>query len=467
MAGEKTEQSAQQAQNFYNKGVVAFERGNLDIGIDLLMQCVTLAPGFSRARKFLRAAQIAKFKKEKKGGLAAKMQEINASMMRMKVAGLLKAGKAEAALLEAEKVLALNPLHSQNVEMAVEAAEAAGHPDAALFTVEAAYENNPDDMLLLRRVADYYMRVGDYEKARDAYQKLNAFVPNDQTIFKQLKDAEARVTMASGWEDAAGQKDGYRKLIADKDQAKKLDIQAKAVVAGSDAEALIDEAKARLEKEPNNLNFYRALARLYTQNKRYDEAVATLEAARQVNASDPELDRALTATKIQAFEAKIEALKAAGDAEGAANMETEMNQFVFDDLVSRVQRYPNDLKLRFELGLQYFKYDYFDDAIGQLQLAQRSPKERVESLYYLAMCFAKKGQRDMAVMQLETANEQLPIMDDLKKKIVFNLGDLAEQSGDIEKAFGYYKDVYGADIGFEDIGVRMERIYKLRQNQQG
>jgi hypothetical protein len=44
---------------------------------------------------------------------------------------------------------------------------------------------------------------------------------------------------------------------------------------------------------------------------------------------------------------------------------------------------------------------------------------------------------------------------------------LAEAAGDIEKAFGYYKDVYGADIGFEDIGVRMERIYKLRQSQQG
>ena len=72
-----------------------------------------------------------------------------------------------------------------------------------------------------------------------------------------------------------------------------------------------------------------------------------------------------------------------------------------------------------------------------------------------------------AVMQLETANEQLPIMDELKKKIVFELGNLAEQAGDIEKAFGYYKDVYGADIGYEDIGVRMERIYKLRQSQQG
>ena len=468
MAVEKSDQVAQQAQNFYNKGVAAFERGNLDIAIDLLMQCVTFAPGFSRARKFLRAAQIAKFRKTKKSNLAGRIQEFNALLIRMKIAGLMKAGKYEAALLECEKALSLNPLHSQNVEMTVEAAEAAGHQDAALFTVEAAYENNPDDMALLRRVADYYMEVGDYDKARDAYIKLNAYRPADQTIFKLLKDAEARMTMASGgWEENAGQKDGYRNLIANKDQAKKLDMQAKAVVAGSDADYLIEEARARIEKEPNNLNLYRALARLCTQNKRFDEAVETLEKARTVNAADPELDRALTSTKIAAFEAKIEALKAAGDAAGAGNLETEMNQFVFDDLSSRVQRYPNDLKLRFELGLQYFRYEYYDDAIGQLQLAQRSPKERVEALYYLAKCFAKKGQRDMAVMQLETANEQLPIMDELKKKVVFELGCLAEEAGDIEKAFGYYKDVYGADIGFADIGVRMERLYKLRQSQQG
>lgn len=467
MAGEKSDQVAQQAQNFFNKGVAAFERGNLDIAIDLLMQCVTLAPGFSRARKFLRASQIAKFKREKKGRMAAQMQEFSAMLLRMKITGLHKAGKTEMALLECEKLLSMNPLHQLNVELAVEVADAAGHPDASLFTVEAAYENNPDDMKLLRRVADYYMAVGEYTKARDAYVKLNAFLPNDQTIFKALKDAEARVTMAAGWEEAAGQKEGYRKLIADKDQAKKLDMQAKAVVAGSDADALIEEAKERIAKEPNNLNFYRALARLYSQNKRFDEAVGAIEDARRVNPADPELDRALTQAKISAFETRIDALKASGDAEGAQNLEVEMNQFAFDDLISRVQRYPNDLKLRFDLGQLYYKYDYYDEAIGQLQLAQRSPKERVEALFYLAKCFSKKGQRDMAVMQLETAIDQLPIMDDLKKKVVFELGCLAEEAGDIEKAFGYYKDVYGADIGFEDIGARMERIYKLRQAQQG
>jgi tetratricopeptide (TPR) repeat protein len=465
MAEVKSDLTAQQAQNFYKKGVTAFERGNLDIAIDMLMQCVTLSPGFSLARKFLRAAQITKFKREKKSRLATQMQEFGSMLARAKISALQKGGKLEAALVECEKLLSRNPLHSLNVELAVEIAEASGHADAALFTVESAYENNPDDMKLLRRVAEFYMKVGDYTKARDAYAKLNAFLPNDQQIFKQLKDAEARVTMAAGWEETSGKKDGYRDLIANKDQAAKLDMKAKSVQSGSDAEALIDEAKQRIAAEPNNLNFYRALARVYLQNKRFNEAVQTLEDARKINAADPELDRAITQAKISAFEAKIDELKAAGNAAEAADLEGEMNQFVFDDLSARVQRYPNDLKLRFELGVLYFKYEYFDEAIGQLQMAQRSPKERVESLFYLAKCFAKKGQRDMAVMQLETANEQLEIMDDLKKKVVFELGVLAEESGDYEKAFSFYKDVYGADIGFEDIGVRMERIYKLRQAQ--
>ncbi|MCL2103842.1 MAG: tetratricopeptide repeat protein [Kiritimatiellaeota bacterium] len=467
MAGEKSNQTAQQAQNFYNKGDAAFSRGNLDIAIDMLMQCVTLAPGFSNARRRLRAAQIAKFKREKKSKLSTQMQEFKAGLARMKIKALQKAGKFELALVECEKLLTKNPLHPLNVEMAVEIADAADHADAALFTVEAAYENNPDDMKLLRRVAEYYMRTGDYTKARDAYLKLNAFLPNDQAIFKQLKDAEARVTMEAGWEETAGKKDGYRDLIANKDQAEKLDMRAKSVQSGTDADTLIQEMKDRIASEPNNLNFYRALARLYIQNKRFDEAVGTLEDARKINAADPELDRALTQARILAFESKIDAQKAAGDLTQAQEMETEMNQFIFDDLSARVQRYPNDLKLRFELGLQYYKYDYYDDAIGQLQLAQRSPKERIESLFFLAKCFSKKGQRDMAVMQLETANDQLPIMDDLKKKVMFELGCLAEEGGDYEKAFGYYKDVYAADIGFEDIGPRMERIYKLRQSQQG
>ena len=145
-------------------------------------------------------------------------------------------------------------------------------------------------------------------------------------------------------------------------------------------------------------------------------------------------------------------------------MEGEKNQFVFDDLAQRVERYPNDLHLRFELGKQYFTYGYYDDALTHLQLAQKSPKDRLWSLYYLAMCFLNQGQTDMAVMQLETARDALPMMDDLKKNVVYQLGLCAEASGDLEKAYQYYKDVYSTDVGFEDLAERMLAVSQALKN---
>ena len=36
-----------------------------------------------------------------------------------------------------------------------------------------------------------------------------------------------------------------------------------------------------------------------------------------------------------------------------------------------------------------------------------------------------------------------------------SVGLCAEASGDLEKAYRYYKDVYSTDVGFEDLSERM------------
>jgi tetratricopeptide (TPR) repeat protein len=282
-------------------------------------------------------------------------------------------------------------------------------------------------------------------------------------VLQLLKNAEAQTTMNAGWTDAAGKRGGFQSLIANKEQAKKLDQANKAVITGDDAEALIAEKKAQIEKEPGNMNYYRALARIYIQNKRYGEAIQTLEVATSVNSADPELDRMLSSVRVTDYDFRVAELKKAGKEEEAAELEAEKSQFVFDDLATRVERYPNDLRLRYELGLQYYNYEYYDEAVVHLQLAQKSPKERLSALYYLAMCFMKKGQRDMAVMQLETCRDQLPTMDDLKKQVVYELGLAAEETGDFEKAYNYYKDIYSTDVTFGDLNERMVRLSRQLQ----
>ena len=453
---------AQKAQNFTNRGRQALETGRYELAVDMLMEAVAAAPDVLETRKLLRAAQIANFRKNGKTGFGAKL---GYKMAQMKIMGLVKKGQGAEAMAEAEKLLCQNPLDADNIEAAVKAAEAAGKADHAAITVEAAYECSNRDPALLERVATYYTMAKRYDKARDAYQKLSEMKPGDQRVLQLLKDTEARATMNAGWEQTAGKKGGFQNLIANKDQAKKLDQANKAVITGDDAEALIQEKLAQIAKEPKNMNFRRALARIYVQNKRFEEAIQCLtDAIEAAGSMDPELDRMLSQTYVSYYDQQIEEYRAAGDEENAVEMENQKNQFVFDDLAQRVERYPNDLHLRFELGVQYFTYEYYDEALEHLQLAQKSPKDRLWALYYLAMCFLKKGQTDMAVMQLETARDAIPTMDDLKKKIVYQLGRCAEDSGDLEKAYQYYKDVYAADVGFEDLGERMLAVsQKLKQ----
>ena len=457
---------AQKAQNFANRGRQALESKKYDLAVEMLMEAVKAAPDILETRKLLRVAQIANFRTNGKAGFGAK---IGYMMARSKIMGLVKKGQGAEAMAEAEKLLSQNPLDPDNIEAAVKAAEAAGKADHAAISIEAAYESSNRDPSLLERVATYYTMAKRWDKARDAYQKFSEIKPGDQRVMQLLKSAEAQATMNAGWEQSVGKKGGFQNLIADKEQAKKLDQANKAMVVGDDADALIAEKLAQIEKEPKNMNFRRALARIYIQNKRYAEAVDCLtKAIEAAGAMDPELDRMLSQTKVQLYDQQIEALKAEGKEDEAAQLEGEKNQFVFDDLAARVERYPNDLHLRYELGVQYYTYEYYDEALEHLQLAQKSPKDRLWALYYLAMCFLMKGQTDMAVMQLETARDQIPMMDDLKKKVVYQLGLCAESQGDLEKAYQYYKDVYSTDVGFADLSDRMLAVSQaLKERQQG
>lgn len=461
---ESDPQAQKRLQNLFNKGFSAFERGNLDMAIDLLYTCVDQSPGFLRARKFLRSASMQRFTKNKPGALARKLAELTAMPIFIKTGFLFKSGKFDAALLAAERLIEKAPMCDRYVCLAADCAVAAGQMEAAIMYLETAMQVDMQNATILLALANTYRTGEQWAKAREVLNVLVNLKPLDAGILNLLKDTDAHMAMAGTWDKADGGGD-FRKLIKDQDSSSKLDMQNKAVVDSDDAEVLIAEQRAKIEAEPKNLNYYRALARLLQQQKRFDEAVAAIASAREINPTDPELDRTLSALRIQAFDHRIQAARDANDHAQAEQLEQERNQFVFDDLVQRVERYPNDLRLRFELGQQYLQYESYDDAIQQFQLAQRSPKDRNEALFGLARCFRMKGQRDMAVMQLETAIEQLPVMNDMRKQVLFELGELAEEAGDIEKAFTIYREIYGADIGYRDIGAKMERIYKLRKEE--
>lgn len=57
---------------------------------------------------------------------------------------------------------------------------------------------------------------------------------------------------------------------------------------------------------------------------------------------------------------------------------------------------PSDLELRFVLGRSLHEAGGFEEAVGELRMAQQNPKRRKEALGLLAIAFEKTGRREEA-----------------------------------------------------------------------
>jgi tetratricopeptide (TPR) repeat protein len=451
------EQAPRKARDMFDKGFSALERDNLEYAMDMFMAALELEPRLLRARRFLRAAQMKKMKGKKPNPISSLFSSAKGLPGQFAVQSALKK-QPQKALQEAEKLLRIDPLNISFLNLYAQAAEAADLPEAAVMTFEVAREHHSKDDKLLVKLANLYLEVNETHKARECFEAIARLRPNDPAAIKALKDAAALDTMKSGgW---TGAKD-YRDVLKDKKESALLEQQAKAVKSAKGVDALIEEMQAKVASEPANINHRRALADLYTRAERYDEALKVLEESfEQTGGADPELARAISSTKVRKFDAEIARRQAAGQTAEAQAMEQQKMDFLLHDAEERVRRYPNDLQFKFDLGTLLYERQRYNEAIEQLQRARSNPQRRIQSMYYLALSFKAKQQLDLARDQLEKAASELRVMDDTKKDIVYELGQIAEAMGQTEPALGHYKEIYSVDIGYKDVAQKIEQAYQ-------
>ena len=452
------DQIPRKTRDLYEKAMSALERGNAGYALDMLKQVIDVEPRFSLGRKNLRIAQVKALLATKPNAMTHQMASLKGTFTLMGAQGKLKKDP-KAALEGAEKLLALDPLNLPFLKFFAQAAEAAGMPELAVQTLEIARPYYAKDVEFLRLLARLYIATNQPGGAKDCYAAVAELLPNDQVAIKNLKDAAALDTMkAGGWNDM---KSDFRSKLKDKKEAILLEQQAKSVKGDSDIDTLIASRLMEIQREPQNMNFRRALADLYVRAERFDDALKALaEATKAAGRSDPQIERTTSHIKVKKLDAAIAAAKEAGDEATAAAKEQEKAAFLYDDAVEMVKRYPNDLQFRYELGYQFYLRKQHNEAIEEFQLAQRNPQRRTRALYYLARCFQEKGQPDIAFEQLQKAASELTLMDETKKDVVYEMGVLAEQMGRKDEAIAFFKEIYSVDIKYRDIAQRIESSYK-------
>ena len=70
------------------------------------------------------------------------------------------------------------------------------------------------------------------------------------------------------------------------------------------------------------------------------------------------------------------------------------------------------------------------------------------------------GILDLAVSRLHQAAEASLVMDNLKKEILYELGDTLMQMGKKEEGIEQFKLLYDSDVGYRDVGKKVEDYYR-------
>ncbi len=447
----------------FTKAAEAAQRDNFDYALTLFCQVLAREPGFYDARKALRIAQAKKGGGATTGFFKKMMSNAGSSPQIAKAKMALHKNPGEAMAI-AEEILNGDPNNSYAHRIIVDAAHTLELPKTAVLSLETMVHNSPKDKALVVEFANTVAVSGVSANVAEKYlDDLVRSLPYDPDLVQAQKNLSAHKTMDEGGYGALeGGEGSYRDILKNKDEAVTLEQEKRVQKSEDTAERLIGEYESRLPNEPHNLKLMRSLAELYTQKNRFIPALELYSRIKNSEmGSDATLDRAIADTTVRKFDFQIAQINpfAPDQAEQKAAIEAEKAAFQLAECQQRVEKYPTDLAIRFELGQLYFELGKIGEAIAELQKAQQNPNKRIAAMSLLAQCFAKRGMNDSAVRTLQNAIKEKTAFDDEKKDLIYNLGCVFEKMAKKAEAIEQFLIIYETDVTYRDVGAKVDAHY--------
>jgi tetratricopeptide (TPR) repeat protein len=462
MAEKNLSEISRDAKTLFAKGSEALLRENLDYAIALLNQLLEGEPLFFEGRKALRTAQFKKAGAGSTGFFKKMMSGAGSSPLVAKAQMTLRNNPA-GAMAVAEQILNTDPSSSSAHRIIVEAAKQLELPRTAVLSYETLAKNSPKDKKLIVDFAHALSDIGENSRAENLLIELLREIPNDGDLNQALKNMSARKTLDEGGYNALESGEGsYRDILKDKKQAESLEQEQKVVKSEDNTERLINEYETRLETEPANLKLVRSLAELYTQKKQFDRALEYYDRIKTSGmGNDPSLDTAIANTTVRRFDHQISEVNPfdADHAERVAQLKAEKLAFQMAECQKRVEKFPTDLAIRFEMGVLNFQAGKINEALADFQKAQNNPNKKIAAMSYLAQCFAQKKMFDSAVRTLQNVIKEKLIFDEEKKDLIYNLGCVLETMGKKAEAHEQFLLIYETDASYKDVAAKVDGFY--------
>ena len=365
------------------------------------------------------------------------------------------------------EMLKLNPWDSSTLTAMAAACEQLDMDEAAITYLLAALDAEPKDVQLNRLAGRVLARMGQFDRARSHWLRVQQGKPGDEEAGRAIADLAIEKTIShGGYEQAESSTD----VMTDKDAQSERYGHTAALTREQQLEKLIG-------KNPSDLGNYMELADYHYQNERYKEAEGVLERALQVSGSDITLRERLEDTQLRrARQELLVAEKQAKDTntEAAINlakkMKAEFNKLELEIYRTRSERYPTNTGYKFELGVRLKRAGNINEAIGVLQEARSDGKRKAAVHLELGECFQHVKRYDLAMQMYDHALAASSERDPEQRKLILyraavlamGIGERDKSAESLQKAHKYLTDVAGIDFNYKDVPQRLDKLAKLR-----
>jgi len=446
-------------QQCFEQGNLRLTQENFDYAAELFQTCVTGDPSNVIYLQSFLGTLRRKYNDNKKGSKLAGIQgtghrsAVKRAAKQKDWRGVIKAGV---------EMLKLNPWHVPTLAAMAEACKELGFHDTQLVYLKMAQEANPNDPEVQRMCARALGELGHYDQAIACWHRVEQLRPGDEEAAKAVATLTVEKTIARG-----GYEDPTR-------QGKKVPQPSGATAVETQPAAGGAPTTEQLEREvaanPGDAEKAIRLAEIYAGTDQLDRAETVLSRAVEANEDEELRERLLDVQFRKLLNRYRELERRAGEQKGEQlqqQLAEARRQMIAKDVElyeHRAKRFPNNLAIRFDLGLRYKAAGRFNEAIAEFQQARNDSRRRGVCLLELGECFQHIKQYKLAMNHYEQAVEEIPERDTENAKLaLYRAGRLALGLRELDKADRYLTKLAGIDYAFRDVPRLLEKLATLRQ----
>jgi hypothetical protein len=282
--------------------------------------------------------------------------------------------------------------------------------------------------------------------------------PKDQASENALRAISTKLTILKGKYQTG---DSYRDSIADAEEQSARHDLSRSIQSEDRLDALISRAEAEWRGSPDNAGLLKGYVDLLCRRERTEEETKAIGVLVEEFKRTSDYRWKQTADDIRMKQLGREVREAVKDGDEEAVKKARIAQLKFElsSFKERIERYPTDVRLKFEYGVRKFNAGQFDDAIPLFQTARSDPKNRAACGMYLGRCFYRKGYQSQAIEILEqTIREYDGGDEELSKSMQYWLGRAQEANGDVDAARKTYGNLLQMDYNFRDVRARLDNV---------